>query len=358
MGDIDGGQLSVAWSASPVDGAAQRVEYLWRAHAEIASIDLEVPCDRGRMRFHRRGLVVTSRHSNISPRTGGDLTTASQNDIGVQHWLTRKGGKLRVQVVELPGGRAEGYLLVLGRLVADPLVRIHSRCLYGDTLGSEDCDCGGQLEMSMDRMQDEDSGVLLYLEQEGRGAGLLGKAEGYRESERTGADTFTSYENLGRPADLRSYVSAAAALVGLGLTGVRLLTNNPDKVRDVQRAGIVVTCVPVVVPPRAPRARAYLEAKRLRGHMIPEDLLTSRVENEPRVDGLSRAVVGMGDVWRGGDGSVPMSAAELKGQAEPPSPQMLSIPHLALPRDPDVVVLREAGFEISGPDLDTGPSPR
>ncbi|MFX0577060.1 hypothetical protein [Nocardia nepalensis] len=282
------------------------------------------------------------------------MTTASRNDIGVQHWLTRKGGRLRVQVVELPGGRTEGYLLVLGRLVEDPLVRIHSRCLYGDALGSEDCDCGGQLEISMDRMQDEGSGVLLYLEQEGRGAGLVGKAEGYRESERTGADSYTSYENLGRPADLRSYASAATALAGLGLTRVRLLTNNPDKVRDVACAGIVVTCVPVVVPPRSPRARAYLEAKRLRGHAIPEDLLTSRVEH----DALSRAIVGVGDIWRAGDGSVPMPAAELKGPAAPPSPQMLPIPHLALPRDPDVVVLREAGFEIPGPDLDTRPSPQ
>lgn len=188
------------------------------------------------------------------------------------HRLTRKGRELRVRVLAIPGAEDSGHALVFGPVVDGCLVRIHSRCLYGDALRSDDCDCGPELDLSMDLIQDAGCGVLVYLEQEGRGAGLVDKARGLRTSEVFGLDTFDSYERLGLCVDTRSYEHAARALLHLGLRSVRLLTNNPDKVRALTQLGIAVTVVPLVTRPRSERARRYLEAKRRRrGHTLPAD---------------------------------------------------------------------------------------
>ncbi|MGW5571043.1 GTP cyclohydrolase II [Nocardia thailandica] len=188
----------------------------------------------------------------------------------VEHLFSRGGAEIRVRVRQLPDAADGGHLLIFGELGDNPLVRLHSRCLYGDALGSDDCDCGPELARSMDLIQAEGGGVLVYLEQEGRGAGLLWKARGYRECERHDLDTFTGYDRLGLPPDARSYAPAAAELARLGLTRIRLLTNNPDKLAAVQQAGIAVEVLPLAVPLRTDRGRRYLEAKRTRrGHMIP-----------------------------------------------------------------------------------------
>src|SRR5690606_37209445 len=97
-------------------------------------------------------------------------------DLRPDHQFSRNGTQLRVQVRELDSGADGGHLLVFGELGERPLVRVHSRCLYGDALGSDDCDCGPELALSMDLIQAEGGGVLVYLEQEGRGAGLVWKA--------------------------------------------------------------------------------------------------------------------------------------------------------------------------------------
>ncbi|WP_228000532.1 GTP cyclohydrolase II [Nocardia australiensis] len=193
------------------------------------------------------------------------------------HRLTRKGREVDVRVMPIPGSDDGGHALLFGHVTDGALVRIHSRCLYGDVLQSDDCDCGPELEKSMDLIQAAGRGVLVYLEQEGRGAGLVNKARGLRTSEQLGVDTFDSYERLGLSVDMRSYRLAAEALVTLGLRSVRLLTNNPDKVRAVREHGIAVTVVPLVTRPRNDRARRYLEAKRRRrGHMLPLELVTVR----------------------------------------------------------------------------------
>ncbi|WP_194818778.1 GTP cyclohydrolase II [Nocardia sp. XZ_19_385] len=186
------------------------------------------------------------------------------------HRLTRKGRELHVQVLELADVRDGGYVLVFGEIADDCLVRIHSRCLYGDALRSDDCDCGPELDKAMDLIQEEGSGVLVYLEQEGRGAGLIAKARGLRDGDLTGADTFTSYRTLGFPEDSRSYELAAKTLAALGLSAVRLLTNNPEKAHALRAANIAVTAVPLLTRARSARARQYLEAKRKRRrHWIP-----------------------------------------------------------------------------------------
>lgn len=187
------------------------------------------------------------------------------------HRLTRKGAELTVRVRELPADRDGGAVLVFGEIGQDCLVRIHSRCLYGDALQSDDCDCGPELERSMDLIQAEGRGVLVYLDQEGRGAGLVAKARGLREAERTGADTFTAYTRLGYPEDARSFRLAAAAIAELGLRRVRLLTNNPDKAAALTDLGVAVTVVPLTTRPRSARARKYLQDKRARRrHWLPE----------------------------------------------------------------------------------------
>ncbi|WP_227999093.1 GTP cyclohydrolase II [Nocardia australiensis] len=188
------------------------------------------------------------------------------------HRFTRKGLELRVRVMEVAGGAEYGHVLIFGELTDDALVRIHSRCLYGDALGSQDCDCGPELDKAMDMIQTAGSGVLVYLEQESRGAGLVAKARGYRESEQSGTDTFTSYQTLGYPIDARTYTHAAQSLLQLGLRSVQLLTNNPAKADDIRTAGLTVTVLPLSTRPLSTRAAAYLEAKRHhRHHWIPTD---------------------------------------------------------------------------------------
>jgi 3,4-dihydroxy 2-butanone 4-phosphate synthase/GTP cyclohydrolase II len=188
------------------------------------------------------------------------------------HRFTRKGHEIQVSVIEVDGGPAYGHVLVFGQPGDECLVRIHSRCLYGDALRSDDCDCGPELDKALDLIQAAGAGVLVYLEQEGRGAGLVAKARGYRHSELEGTDTFTSYEALGYPPDARTYHHAATSLKKLGLKSILLLTNNPDKADEIRSAGFAVSVVPLGTRPLSARAAAYLEAKRRRrNHWIPTD---------------------------------------------------------------------------------------
>ncbi|MBF6300514.1 GTP cyclohydrolase II [Nocardia amamiensis] len=235
-----------------------------------------------------------------------------------EHRFRRKGHDLRVRVLELNGDDERGHLLLFGAVADECLVRVHSRCLYGEALRSEDCDCGPELDKALDLIQAAGSGVLVYLEQEGRGAGLIAKAMGYRESERSGADTFTSYERLGYPADARTYSATARALAGLGLRSVQLLTNNPAKVEALRQGGLRVTAVPLRTRALSERAREYLEAKRTRRkHWIPTDSAPWAVEEPAGAAGADEplavdpVVITPGDTGRGRPGSA--SAADLIG---------------------------------------------
>lgn len=148
------------------------------------------------------------------------------------------------------------------------LTRVHSECLTGDVFGSMRCDCGAQLERALDYIGLEGRGVLLYLRQEGRGIGLLNKLHAYLLQDQ-GLDTVEANTRLGFPADDRDYGRAAAILRDLGITRVRLMTNNPDKIRGLTIANIdVVERVPLVIPPTSHNER-YLEAKRRKlGHLF------------------------------------------------------------------------------------------
>ncbi|GHJ36885.1 GTP cyclohydrolase-2 [Streptomyces sp. TS71-3] len=140
-----------------------------------------------------------------------------------------------------------------------PLVRLHSECLTGDLFGSERCDCGPQLDEALELIGKE-GGTLLYLRQEGRGIGLYNKLDAYVLQDQ-GADTFEANRMLGRGSDERDYGVAAAMLKALGQTRIRLLTNNPDKVSQLQAHGIeVVEVIPTHVH-MTPENIRYLSTK-------------------------------------------------------------------------------------------------
>jgi 3,4-dihydroxy 2-butanone 4-phosphate synthase/GTP cyclohydrolase II len=158
---------------------------------------------------------------------------------------------------------------VFGEPTDGCLVRIHSRCVYGEIFESVDCDCRDQLRQSMAMMRKAGAGVLIYLDQEGRGAGLLNKARGYQLTQRHGLDTFSSYRKLGLLEDCRTYEDAVAILRSLNLNHVRLLTNNPAKIGALSTADFKVEQQPFLVRGQSPEARRYLAAKARYGHTIP-----------------------------------------------------------------------------------------
>jgi GTP cyclohydrolase II len=165
----------------------------------------------------------------------------------------------------------EAVVLKLGDLSAErsaPLVRIHSQCLTGDVFHSLRCDCRSQLELALDNIVAEGRGLLIYEHQEGRGIGLLNKLRAY-ELQDNGLDTVEANEKLGFEADLRDYALPAAILLYFNVRQVRLLSNNPDKVKALEDAGIeVVERAPIVIPPLETTAE-YLRTKREKlGHLF------------------------------------------------------------------------------------------
>ena len=151
---------------------------------------------------------------------------------------------------------------------APPLVRVHSQCLTGDVFHSMRCDCGQQLELALSMIAAEGAGILIYEQQEGRGIGLMAKLQAY-ELQDTGLDTVEANERLGFKADYRDFTLPGEILKALGVTQVRLLSNNPDKVEALERAGVkVVERVPCEVTP-SEHAEEYLRTKKEKlGHLF------------------------------------------------------------------------------------------
>jgi len=163
----------------------------------------------------------------------------------------------------------DAVALVMGDIhSAPPLVRIHSQCLTGDVFGSLRCDCRAQLEMSLGMIAEQGAGILIYEQQEGRGIGLMAKLQAY-ELQDAGLDTVEANERLGFKNDYRDFTLPAGILKSLGVTRVRLLSNNPDKVAALEGAGVsVVERVPCEVTP-SPHAEEYLRTKKEKlGHLF------------------------------------------------------------------------------------------
>jgi GTP cyclohydrolase II len=147
------------------------------------------------------------------------------------------------------------------------LARVHSSCFTGEVLGSLRCDCRAQLDAALARIGQEGRGVLVYLVQEGRGIGLGNKVAAYQLQD-DGKDTVEANEALGFRADLRSYDLAAGILHDLGVTSVRLMTNNPDKISGLERAGMTVTAKEAHWVGATEHSESYLSTKKAKlGHI-------------------------------------------------------------------------------------------
>jgi 3,4-dihydroxy 2-butanone 4-phosphate synthase / GTP cyclohydrolase II len=221
--------------------------------------DLVDYCERHELRmitvedlieYRRRTEKLVERTTSVRLPTGyGDFTAVAFREV-----LT---GKHHVALVR---GEVDGRENVL--------VRVHSECLTGDVFHSLRCDCGEQLELALRRISTEERGVLLYMAQEGRGIGLLNKLKAY-ELQENGLDTVQANLELGFPPDAREYGIGSQILSDLGLTTIRILTNNPKKITGIEGFGLkVVEQVPIEVPPNAEN-KEYLETKRSKlGHRL------------------------------------------------------------------------------------------
>lgn len=198
------------------------------------------------------------------------LETAGKPEILVRTQLTLEGG-VNTDIVTFSGlsDDKEHIALVFPSPQPNdvPLVRLHSECMTGDVFGSAHCDCGDQLAEARGTMAKE-GGILIYLRQEGRGIGLYNKVHAYKLQKEQGLDTFEANRHIGFGDDLRDFKIAAEMLQALGVKSIRLLTNNPDKVRQLQQYGIEVDqIVPTGFYDKGVN-RAYLMTKRKKGHLF------------------------------------------------------------------------------------------
>ena len=213
----------------------------------------------GRDELSRVSVDDIARFDEVSARTLGIVTRAH---------VPLEGAEDTELVAFRPkDGGPEHYAILIGKPSVPVLARIHSECFTGDLLGSLKCDCGEQLRGAIDAIAKAGGGVLLYLAQEGRGIGLMNKLRAYRLQDE-GFDTMEANQRLGFAADERLYDIAARMLTLLGFSSVRLMTNNPAKVKALEAAGVKVTERVPHAFPSTEHNRDYLRAKAKGGHIL------------------------------------------------------------------------------------------
>ncbi len=203
----------------------------------------------------------------IAPSPAFELLKIAEADFPTRF------GHFRIHGYEghFAAGIEEAVVLTMGDVHSSPpLVRIHSQCLTGDVFHSLRCDCRAQLELALFMVGEERRGIIIYEHQEGRGIGLMNKLRAY-ELQDGGADTVEANEQLGFKADMRMYGMPGAILKHMGVTKVRLLSNNPEKIQALEKAGVqVVERVPCLVEPVA-TSEVYLRTKKEKmGHLLGE----------------------------------------------------------------------------------------
>jgi GTP cyclohydrolase II len=197
-------------------------------------------------------------------KAGPSIELVAQASLPTRH------GRFTIIGFKGPRPLDEAIALVRGKVdgKSAPLVRVHSQCLTGDVLASLRCDCRAQLELSLKKIGQAGSGILLYLPQEGRGIGLMNKLRAYQLQD-GGMDTVEANESLGFAADERDYDFPAQILKKLGAKKIRLLSNNPEKVRQLKQSGIRVTQRVPCQPRISKTSRAYLQTKKSKmGHIL------------------------------------------------------------------------------------------
>jgi GTP cyclohydrolase II len=198
--------------------------------------------------------------------------TGSHVSFEVETLVPTRFGRFAMRAYRDLDTGADHIAIVSGSPQNGALVRVHSECLTGEVFGSLKCECGPQLEAALDTIH-EYGGVVIYLRgHEGRGIGLINKLKAYRLQE-DGLDTLDANVALGLPTDARDYVAAAEILHDLGISSIRLMTNNPDKREQLTRHGVQVTETMPLVVGLGVENRSYIDTKRDRmGHVFPRSL--------------------------------------------------------------------------------------
>ena len=210
-------------------------------------------------------------HCDTIPAPTGPIPEMSRVSFEVETTVPTDHGPFTVRAYRDRSTGADHVAFIKGPLKEGALVRVHSECLTGEAFASQKCECGPQLQAALDTVQRE-GGMVIYLRgHEGRGIGLINKLRAYRLQE-DGLDTLDANLALGLPADARDYGAAYGILKDVGLKSIRLLSNNPEKRRQLEERGVVVSeLVPLVVGV-GENNEAYLETKRDRmGHALPSD---------------------------------------------------------------------------------------
>ncbi len=249
------------------------------AEKRPAAVICEIMNEDGTM-ARRPQLEEISRRHNLPIVTIADIIAQRRANESLfikrvaETRLPTRYGEFRAFLYRSPVGPSEHIALVKGDINTEDevLVRVHSECLTGDVFGSLRCECGEQMSLALNAIQEEGKGVFVYMRQEGRGIGLLNKFKAYALQDQQGLDTVEANEKLGFPADLRYYGVGAQILRDIGVRRFRLLTNNPKKIVGLEGFGLDMTAVVPILAPSNPENKRYIKTKRDKmGHLLASD---------------------------------------------------------------------------------------